>query len=89
MRTTNFYRRIDSLDGIRGLGNDSAHEANHKKLSNERIRTGLRNLGLVHSSIHPLCRHPEGYTPELIQSGIQNSNGLNFMTLQLWSDSYG
>lgn len=37
----------------------------------------------VHSGIHPLRRHSEGYPPELIQSGIQNSNGLNFMTLQL------
>ncbi|WP_225923743.1 DUF6988 family protein [Pseudomonas azerbaijanorientalis] len=37
----------------------------------------------VHSGIHPLRRHSEGYPPELIQSGIQNSNGLNVMTLQL------
>lgn len=59
VRTTNLYRRIDllknffpqdvidSLHGIRELGNDGAHEANHKKLSNERIRTGLCDLGLV------------------------------------------
>ncbi|WP_372438136.1 hypothetical protein ACCM60_12965 [Pseudomonas chlororaphis subsp. aureofaciens] len=37
----------------------------------------------VHSGIHPLSRYSEGYPPELIQSGIQNSNGLNVMTLQL------
>ncbi|HEX4550425.1 DUF4145 domain-containing protein [Pseudomonas sp.] len=38
---------IESLHRIRKLGNDGAHEENHKKLSNERIRTGLRDLGLV------------------------------------------
>lgn len=38
---------IDSLHGIRDLGNDGAHEENHEKLSNERIRAGLRDLGLV------------------------------------------
>lgn len=38
---------IDSLHRIRKLGNDGAHEENHKKLSNERIRAGLRDLGLV------------------------------------------
>lgn len=38
---------IDSLHRIRKLGNDGAHEENHKKLSSERIRTGLRDLGLV------------------------------------------
>ncbi|KPB98515.1 DUF4145 domain-containing protein [Pseudomonas syringae group genomosp. 3] len=38
---------IDSLHRIRKLGNDGAHEENHTKLSNERIRAGLRDLGLV------------------------------------------
>jgi hypothetical protein len=36
----------------------------------------------VHSGIHPLRRHAQGYPATLIQSAIQNSNGLNLMTLQ-------
>lgn len=37
----------------------------------------------VHSGIHPLRRHAEGYPTELIENVIRNSNGLNVMTLQL------
>jgi hypothetical protein len=36
----------------------------------------------VHSGIHPLRRHSEGYPPDLIQGVIRNSNGLNVVTLQ-------
>ncbi|MFJ4259635.1 DUF4145 domain-containing protein [Pseudomonas monteilii] len=58
-RTKNLYKRIDhlkhffppnvidALHGIRELGNDGAHEENNKNLTHERIRTGLRDLGLV------------------------------------------
>lgn len=35
----------------------------------------------VHSGIHPLRRHAEGYPPQLIQSVIRSSNGLNMMIL--------
>ncbi|MEE4180196.1 hypothetical protein V2I72_07175 [Pseudomonas viridiflava] len=31
----------------------------------------------VHSGIHPLRRYAEGYPPQLIQSVIRSSNGLN------------
>lgn len=37
----------------------------------------------VHSGIHPLRRHAEGYPSALIENVIRNSNGLNVMTLQL------
>ncbi len=37
----------------------------------------------VHSGIHPLRRHTEGYPAKLIQDVLRNSNGLNVMTLQL------
>lgn len=37
----------------------------------------------VHSGIHPLRRHAEGYPVKLIQDVLRNSNGLNVMTLQL------
>ncbi|MGE8058527.1 DUF6988 family protein [Pseudomonas sp. NPDC089547] len=37
----------------------------------------------VHSGIHPLRRHAEGYPVKLIQDAVANSNGLNMMTLQL------
>jgi len=37
----------------------------------------------VHSGIHPLRRHSEGYPEELIENVIRNSNGLNVMALQL------
>lgn len=35
----------------------------------------------VHSGIHPLRRHVEGYPAQLIQSVIRSSNGLSMMTL--------
>jgi hypothetical protein len=34
----------------------------------------------VHSGIHPLRRHAEGYPPYLILQILRNSNGLNTMT---------
>ncbi|WP_201455850.1 DUF6988 family protein [Pseudomonas syringae] len=37
----------------------------------------------VHSGIHPLRRHAEGYPSGLIEDVLRNSNGLNVMTLQL------
>jgi hypothetical protein len=37
----------------------------------------------VHSGLHPLRRHADGYPPELLESVIVNSNGLNVMTLML------
>lgn len=37
----------------------------------------------VHSGIHPLRRHAEGYPVKLIQDVLRNSNGLNVMTLQM------
>lgn len=37
----------------------------------------------VHSGIHPLRRHVEGYPAGLIEDVLRNSNGLNVMTLQL------
>lgn len=37
----------------------------------------------VHSGIHPLRRHTEGYPSGLIEDVVRNSNGLNVMTLQL------
>lgn len=37
----------------------------------------------VHSGIHPLRRHAEGYPAKLIQDVLRNSNGLNVMTLQV------
>ncbi|WP_228393799.1 DUF6988 family protein [Pseudomonas helleri] len=37
----------------------------------------------VHSGIHPLRRHAEGYPTKLIQDALRNSNGLNVMTLQM------
>ncbi|WP_229635444.1 DUF6988 family protein [Pseudomonas syringae] len=36
----------------------------------------------VHSGIHPLRRHAEGYPAKLIEDVIRNCNGLNVMTLQ-------
>ena len=39
----------------------------------------------VHSGIHPLRRHAEGYPLELIKDVVKNSNGLNVMTFQLAS----
>jgi hypothetical protein len=37
----------------------------------------------IHSGVHPLRRHVEGYPPELIETVVRNSNGLNIMALQL------
>ncbi|MEB0007887.1 hypothetical protein QN412_13715 [Pseudomonas sp. RTB3] len=37
----------------------------------------------VHSGIHPLRRHAEGYPAGLVDGAIRNSNGLNIMVLQL------
>ncbi|KIY17259.1 hypothetical protein AO287_26605 [Pseudomonas savastanoi] len=37
----------------------------------------------VHSGIHPLRRHAEGYPVRLVQDVLRNSNGLNVMTLQV------
>lgn len=37
----------------------------------------------VHSGIHPLRRHVEGYPVKLIEDVLRNSNGLNVMTYQL------
>jgi hypothetical protein len=37
----------------------------------------------VHSGIHPLRRHAEGYPAKLIEDVLRNCNGLNVMTLQL------
>ncbi|WP_235206014.1 DUF6988 family protein [Pseudomonas syringae] len=37
----------------------------------------------VHSGIHPLRRHAEGYPVQLVQDVLRNSNGLNVMTLQV------
>ncbi len=37
----------------------------------------------VHSGIHPLRRHAEGYPVKLVQDVLRNSNGLNVMTLQM------
>lgn len=37
----------------------------------------------VHSGIHPLRRHAEGYPAVLVQDVLRNSNGLNMMTLQM------
>jgi len=37
----------------------------------------------VHSGIHPLRRHAEGYPVELIEIAVRNCNGLNVMVLQL------
>lgn len=37
----------------------------------------------VHSGIHPLRRHAEGYPVKLIEDALRNCNGLNVMTLQL------
>lgn len=37
----------------------------------------------VHSGVHPLRRHAEGYPVKLIQDVLRNSNGLNVMTLQM------
>lgn len=37
----------------------------------------------VHSGIHPLRRHAEGYPVGLIESVVKNCNGLNVMALQL------
>jgi len=37
----------------------------------------------VHSGIHPLRRHAEGYPVKLVQDVLRNSNGLNVMTLQV------
>lgn len=37
----------------------------------------------VHSGIHPLRRHTEGYPVGLIESAVRNCNGLNVMVLQL------
>lgn len=34
----------------------------------------------VHSGIHPLQRHIDGYPQELIENVVRNSNGLNTMT---------
>ncbi|WP_235813796.1 DUF6988 family protein [Pseudomonas ficuserectae] len=39
----------------------------------------------VHSGIHPLRRHAEGYPLELIKDVLKNSNGLNVMAFQLAS----
>lgn len=37
----------------------------------------------VHSGIHPLRRHAEGYPAVLVQDVLRNCNGLNMMTLQM------
>ncbi|MBH3456755.1 hypothetical protein I5Q41_18915 [Pseudomonas monteilii] len=37
----------------------------------------------VHSGLHPLRRHAEGYPAVLVQDVLRNSNGLNIMTLQM------
>lgn len=37
----------------------------------------------VHSGIHPLKRHAEGYPAKLTQDVLKNSNALNVMTLQV------
>ncbi|WPM28972.1 hypothetical protein OGV25_13390 [Pseudomonas sp. P1B16] len=37
----------------------------------------------VHSGLHPLRRHAEGYPAALVQDVLRNSNGLNMMTLQM------
>lgn len=37
----------------------------------------------VHSGIHPLRRHVEGYPIKLIQDVVRNSNGLSVMALQV------
>lgn len=37
----------------------------------------------VHSGIHPLRRHSEGYPLKLVEDVLRNSNGLNMMTLQV------
>ncbi|MFI3044522.1 DUF6988 family protein [Pseudomonas coronafaciens] len=37
----------------------------------------------VHSGIHPLRRHVEGYPVKLVEDVLRNSNGLNVMTYQL------
>lgn len=38
---------IQRLHNLRSLGNDGAHQANHRTLSEDRIRDGLRDLGLT------------------------------------------
>lgn len=37
----------------------------------------------VHSGIHPLRRHAEGYPATLVEDVLRSSNGLNMMTLQM------
>ena len=37
----------------------------------------------IHTGVHPLRRHVEGYPPELVETVVRNSNGLNVMALQL------
>ncbi|EKG30941.1 hypothetical protein Pav631_3771 [Pseudomonas avellanae BPIC 631] len=37
----------------------------------------------VHSGIHPLRRHAEGYTAGLIESAVRSCNGLSLMVFQL------
>jgi len=37
----------------------------------------------IHSGIHPLRRHAEGYPATLVEDVLRNSNGLNIMTLQM------
>lgn len=56
-----------------------------------RMLTGFKDVNyhamnsFVHSGIHPLRRHVDGYPPELIEDVVKNSNGLNVMTFQLAS----
>ncbi|RMV87595.1 DUF6988 family protein [Pseudomonas amygdali] len=37
----------------------------------------------IHSGIHPLRRHAEGYPATLVEDVLRNSNGLSMMTLQM------
>ncbi|MBH3362211.1 hypothetical protein I5Q29_04205 [Pseudomonas sp. URMO17WK12:I11] len=64
------------------IGKTAPEQASRMLLSFKQTNYHAMN-SFVHSGIHPLRRHAEGYPVQLIQDVLRNSNGLNVMTLQM------
>lgn len=64
------------------IGRTAPDQASRMLLNFKKTNYHAMN-SFVHSGIHPLRRHVEGYPVKLIQDVLRNSNGLNVMTLQM------
>ncbi|KPB13560.1 hypothetical protein AC519_3160 [Pseudomonas savastanoi] len=64
------------------IGKTAPEQASRMLLNFKDVNYHAMN-SFIHSGIHPLHRHAEGYPATLVEDVLRNSNGLNMMTLQM------